>query len=80
MRLRQIASNMTELHTDAASVLFSYATPVAGWVDGTKPFKTDTHYSATTTRHVNKYFREVWGIDPGTVKTIPQAQIDALIK
>lgn len=85
MKLRQIASNMTELDTPKASILFSYSTPVAGLIrfkseDEDGPFKTDTWYSQTTTRHINKYFREVWGIDPETVRTIPQHEIDALTK
>lgn len=76
---------MTELETRHADILFSYSTPVAGLIrfksdDQDGPFKTDTWYSVTTTRHINKYFRDVWGIDPKTVRTIPQHEIDALVK
>lgn len=35
-------------------LLFSYSTPVAGWVGDTW-FKADRFYSATTSRHVNQY-------------------------
>jgi hypothetical protein len=76
---------MTELETPKADILFSYSTPVAGLIrfksdeeDGA--FRTDTYYSVTTSRHINKYFRDVWGIDPETVRTIPQHEIDALVK
>ena len=55
MKLRQIASNMTELAVDSASILFSYETPVAGW-DDDGAFETETKYSVTTSKHINKYF------------------------
>ena len=84
MKLRQIASNMTEIeYSDGTTVLFSYRTPVAGFdpahPDGVKGhFKTDRHYSATTTRHINKYFRDEWSIDPKQVRTIAQEKIESL--
>ena len=84
MKLRQIASNMTEVeYNDGTTVLFSYRTPVAGFdpahPDGVKGhFKTDRHYSATTTRHINKYFRNEWNIDPKQVRTMPQERIDTI--
>ena len=80
MQIRPIGSNMTELHTDTAFVLFSYSTPVAGSADGIGLFKTEESFSKTTTRHINKYFRDEWDVDPDTVQTIPQEQIDALVK
>ena len=84
MKLRQIASNMTEVEfNDGTTVLFSYRTAVAGFdpahPDGvTGHFKTDKHYSATTTRHINKYFRDEWSIDPKQVRTITQDKIEKL--
>ena len=54
MKLKQIGSNMTELNINGVSVLFSYDTPVAGW-DSDGSFRTDEHYSPTTTKHINKY-------------------------
>lgn len=80
MQIKPIASNMTELNSDTANVLFSYSTPVAGSADGVGLFKTEKWFSQTTTRHINKYFRDVWDVDPDTVQTIPQEQIDALVK
>ena len=59
MRIKQIASNMTELETkDGTSVLFSYETPVAGW-DDKGAFRTDEYWSKTTTRHINKYLNGI---------------------
>ena len=55
MELKQIGSNMTEVtKSNGTSILFSYETPVAGY-DSQGAFKTDQHYSSTTTKHINKY-------------------------
>ena len=54
MKLKQIGSNMTELTVNGTSILFSYETPVAGY-DNQGAFRTDQHYSSTTTKHINKY-------------------------
>lgn len=54
LKLKPIASNMTELCIGNTSILFSYETPVAGW-DDKGAFRTLQHYSATTTKHINKY-------------------------
>ena len=73
MKIKPIASNMTELTTEkGASVLFSYKTPVAGW-DDIGAFRTDKHYSPTTTRHINKY---LGGKDIGRV--VAQEYINSL--
>ena len=69
MELKPSGSNMTTLTlNDGTEILFSYETPVAGYLaHGRKSFhgrgtildvvffKTDEKFSATTTRHVNKY-------------------------
>ena len=81
MKLTPLASNMTELQTDSASLLFSYSTPVAGRCDGIDgPFKTAKWYSQTTTRHIKKYFRDEWGIDADTVQEIDQETIDNMLE
>ena len=54
LKLRPIASNMTELTVNDTTILFSYKTPVAGW-DSLGAFRTSKHYSTTTSRHINKY-------------------------
>ncbi len=57
MKLRNVGSNMTEVETDKARILFSYSTPVAAYVQGRGYVKTAKHYSTTTTRHINKWLR-----------------------
>ena len=55
MKLKNIASNMTELTLkNGNTVLFSYETPVAGW-DENGSFRTTESFSMTTTKHINKY-------------------------
>ena len=73
MKLRNVGSNMTELVLGRTSVLFSYETPVAGW-DDKGAFRTDTRYSSTTTKHINKY---LGGKDIG--RTVPQSYINELV-
>lgn len=54
---------------------FSYQTPVVvALLDGTI-LKTDTYYSQTTTKHINRYIRSL-GLDPKQVREVPQAQIE----
>ncbi len=73
MKIRIIASNMTELQLiDGTQVLFSYETPVASWNAG-KYYKTGYKWSKTTTNHIRK-----WGASSAIVK--PQDYFDNLIK
>jgi hypothetical protein len=89
MRLKKIGSNMSEVEINGSFVLFSYETPVAGRSikapsgddyekDGF--FKTSTHYSATTTRHINKYFKNEWNIDGKEVEEVSQDFINGLVR
>lgn len=74
MKLKPIASNMTELAlTDGTLVLFSYETPVACWKDGLFSI-TDKKWSKTTTRHINKWLGALCPI------LQPQDYFDNLIK
>lgn len=61
MNLTPIASNMTELTLGDKKVLFSYKTPVASYeknlTGGFTYFKTNYKWSATTTRHINKWLK-----------------------
>ena len=71
MELKPIASNMTEVSTKTATILFSYSTPVACYLDNGSGylngyFRTDKKWSATTTRHINKWL--------GSIKAIEQPQ------
>jgi hypothetical protein len=57
MKIKQLASNMTLLSlSDGSEVMFSYETPVAGH-NSLFAFRTTEKYSATTTKHINKYLR-----------------------
>jgi len=73
LNLKPIASNMNELIVNGVSILFSYETPVAGW-DNQGAFRTEEKYSATTTKHVNKY---LGGKDIG--RTVSQEYINSLV-
>ena len=72
MQLTPIASNMTEVETSEARILFSYRTPVAAYIYGEGYVKTEKYWSVTTSRHINK-----WGAKDG--KEIPQARLDSLV-
>jgi len=55
MKLTPIQENMTEVEMGTGKVLFSYKTPVA-YINGLgQHFKTEKKWSATTTRHINKW-------------------------
>ena len=55
MKVRQLASNMTELAINSVgTILFSYETPVAALTpEGS--IRTNKHWSATTSRHISKW-------------------------
>ena len=55
MQLTPIASNMTEVETSEARILFSYRTPVAAYVFGEGYVRTEKWWSVTTSRHINKW-------------------------
>lgn len=56
MKLKQIASNMTEVETvDGKLILYSYSTPVAAFEPGEGYSKTSKKWSVTTSRHINKW-------------------------
>lgn len=58
MNLQPIASNMTEVETDRYKILFSYSTPVSFYDKVLYQwFKSQTHFSVTTTKHVNKWLK-----------------------
>ena len=74
MKLKPIALNMTELtFNNGVTILFSYETPVAGYgFNGA--FRTDKHYSSTTTKHINKYLG-----GKGIGRKVTQNYIDSLV-
>lgn len=78
MKLRNVGSNMTEITTEKGVILFSYETPVAAFLadadNGDTVVKTSTKWSATTTRHINKWFGPI-----EQVAERPQAFFDNLV-
>ena len=73
MQLTPIASNMTEVETSEARILFSYRTPVAAYVYGDGFVRTQKWWSTTTSRHINKW------LDGGTAKEVAQTYLDKLV-
>ena len=73
MQLTPIASNMTEVETSEARILFSYRTPVAAYVFGEGYVRTEKFWSVTTSRHINKW------LDGGTAKEVAQTYLDKLV-
>ena len=74
MQLTPIASNMTEVETSEARILFSYRTPVAAYVYGDGFVRTEKWWSVTTSRHINKW------LDGGTAKEVSQTYLDKLVQ
>jgi hypothetical protein len=78
MKLKPIASNMTEIETAGGiSVLFSYSTPVACHIQGEGYYRTDKHHSGPIRRQINKWL----AINGGTAYkgTKPQAYFDGMV-
>ena len=83
MQLNPIGSNMTEVETSEARILFSYRTPVAAYVYGEgvpiagemyRGFvRTAKWWSVTTSRHINKW------LDGGTAEEVSQTYLDNLV-
>ena len=74
MQLTPIASNMTEVETSEARILFSYRTPVAAYVFGEGFVRTEKWWSVTTSRHINKW------IDGVPAKEVAQTYLDKLVQ
>ena len=75
IRLKHIASNMTVLHRDNCEILFSYQTPVAVYdVKRGEYLRTETKYSQTTSRHINKWLQGVNAI------SVPQSIIEGYVR
>ena len=81
MKLKQIASNMTELHLNNGIVVcFSYETPVAAYgcrnclgLNIPQAIKTSTKYSKTTTKHIKKW-------NASQFHEVDQSVLDDLVK
>ena len=79
MKIKPIASNMTELVLDNGDrVLFSYETPVALFTSG-EFVVTKKKWSQTTTKHINKWFK-LSGWLLATTRFEDQSYFDNLVK
>jgi hypothetical protein len=79
MRIKPIASNMTELLlNDGTRVLFSYETPVAHYKPSEYLRKTSYKWSKTTSRHINKWDIAKWSDMP--YSEMPQDYFNNLVK
>ena len=80
MKIKQIASNMTELDLGFAQVFFSYETPVAARLTDGTLVRTDQWYSATTSKHINKWLEGCDALPSGeNYFIVPQYRIDCLL-
>ena len=74
MKLKHLGPHQTQLTFENGSqVFYSYETPVAGQLSNGRYFKTSTKWSATTSRHINKWLE---GVD---AMELIQEDIDNLI-
>lgn len=55
MKLNRLGPQAIEVDGGNVRVLFSYATPVAAWVNGEGFYRTSTKHSVTTSRHINAW-------------------------
>lgn len=76
MKLKLIGPNQNEMTlSSGVKILFSYSTPVAAYVPGEGYMKTSTHYSTTTSNHINK-----WLPENVVVSVVSQEKINELTK
>jgi hypothetical protein len=74
MKLTTLSANAHILSLpNGIEVLFSYAVPVAGYIPEQGYFRTEEHYSNTTTRHINQYIPNV------VCKSVTQDYINNLL-
>ena len=63
MKLTPIAANQNEVEfTNGTQVFFSYKTPVAAYCPSRGYIRTAKYWSATTTRHINKWLNGVTNV------------------
>ena len=78
-------SNMSLVKYKDSEILFSYSTPVAGrnldidYLPFEKGlFKTEAKFSATTTKHINKYFRQEFDMNGKDIQEVAQEDIEEM--
>lgn len=81
LKLNPIAPNMTELTIGDKTILFSYKTPVAFHELGVGYAKTSKHWSATTSRHINKWLKlNGYDVKRGDyLREVDQETLDGLV-
>lgn len=68
--------DLTAITHNGLQILISYDTPVAVW-DGATLWRTEQHYSVTTSRHINFYINTMLKAGHKVeVVTVPQRVID----
>lgn len=75
MNLKPLGANKTEVQTGNTTILFSYNTPVAAYVEKEGccfVYKTEKKWSNTTTRHINTWLKGTPGVEK------PQEYFDQL--
>lgn len=56
MKLKPLGSNNTTIElVDGTVILFSYETPVAAFVPGQGYYRTEQHFSRTTSKHITQW-------------------------
>ena len=78
MKIKQLASNMTELQSGDTRILFSYETPVAAYIVNQGLYRTSKKWSVTTSKHIGKWDMARWSDYPYQEQT--QEWFDALLE
>ena len=79
MKIKPIASNMTELVlNDGTVVLFSYETPVASITPDGAHHRTEKKWSVTTSKHIGKWY-EFRSYDANRISIKPQDYFNNLV-
>ena len=80
MKIKQLASNMTELRIGSTQILFSYETPVAIATNDTL-YRTSKKWSSTTSRHISKWasMNNFWESNSGYWIEKPQEWFDTFV-
>ena len=83
MKLEQLGSNMTAIHGENSTVLFSYETPVAsfGPLGGmrSETYMAGGGKSVTTEKHITKFFRRYF-VEKKEVRVVKQAVIESKLE
>jgi hypothetical protein len=79
MKVKQVTTTSTQVSlADGTEVLYSYSTPVAALVPGRGWLRTNEFHSVTTSKHINRWFRENKA-DGAVVAVVPQWEVDQLV-